>query len=125
MLRLGRDGKLNPVTSCGVSTAVPGSMCQKVPKSSYTIFICFRANLVARLFLRAGVGMKKSKHIGVNVPIGTHERLKNYIKQNNPKYGNLTMSGVVADMIARCLTEEGFYDPWGEMKRVDGRREKE
>lgn len=52
------------------------------------------------------------KHIGVTISKETHERLKAYIKIKTPKYGTLTLSGVVADMIEHCLDAEGFYDPW-------------
>ncbi len=60
---------------------------------------------------------KTHKQIGVRLPMATYERLQNYIKQNQPKYGNLSVSGVIADMVAHCLKEEGFYDPWGDMNR--------
>ena len=55
------------------------------------------------------------KQFGVTVPLGTWKRLQSYIKKSTPKYGKLTVSNVVADMVARCLEEEGFYDPWDEM----------
>lgn len=59
-----------------------------------------------------------TRHVGFNMPKEMWERLQSYIEQKTPRYGQISATGVMLDMIERCLSEEGFY-PDGRLQEIN------